>query len=87
MATKKKSRGRPALTAKEKKERAQRTKVSFLMNPYQLAVLESWMADQEIIEGRTFSRSQASLHLVMSRLVKGLTKPEIDLIVEKHQNK
>ena len=87
MATKKKSRGRPALTAKEKKERAQRTKISFEMNPYQLAVLESWMADQEIIEGRNYSRSRACLHLVMSRLVKGLTKPEIDLIVEKHQNK
>jgi hypothetical protein len=87
MATKKRSRGRPALTAKEKKERSQRTKISFEMNPYQLAILESWMADQELIEGRSFSRSQASLHLVMSRLVKGLTKPEIDQIVEKQQSK
>jgi len=87
MAAKKKSRGRPALTTKEKKERAARTKIAFEMNPYQLAILESWMSDQELIEGRSFSRSQATLHLVMSRLVKGLSKSEIDQIVENHQNK
>jgi len=87
MATKKRGRGRPKLTAKEKKERAQRTKISFEMNPYQLAILESWIDDQELTEGRSFSRSQASLHLIMSRLVKGMKKPEIDAIVEKHQSK
>jgi hypothetical protein len=86
MATKKRA-GRPSLTAKEKKERAKRVKIQFELNPYQLAIMESWMEEQELIEGRSFSRAQAATHLIMSRLVKGLSKSEIDQIVENHQNK
>ncbi len=82
MATKKRSRGRPKLTVAEKRQRDQQTKVSIMMNPYQLAILESWIDDQEILEGRGFSRAQAVLHLTMSHLIKGLSKDERDKIVQ-----
>jgi hypothetical protein len=83
MATKKRA-GRPSLSAAQKRERAKRVKIQFELNPYQLAILESWMTEQELIEGRSFSRAQAATHLIMSRLVKGKSKDEIDAIVESH---
>lgn len=36
----KRGRGRPKLTPSEQLERAQRTKISFLMNPYQMEMLQ-----------------------------------------------
>jgi hypothetical protein len=87
MATKKRSRGRPKLSTSEKREREQRTKISFELNPYQLAILESWMNDREIIEGRSFSKAQACLHLCMTTLIKGMKKPEIDKVVQDWQKR
>jgi len=82
MATKRRQRGRPKLTQAQMKERKLRTKISFEMNPYQLAILESWIDDQELLEGRGFSRSQAGLHLTMTALVKGKSKSSMDEIVK-----
>ena len=36
----KRGRGRPKLTLSEQLEREQRTKISFLMNPYQMEMLQ-----------------------------------------------
>jgi hypothetical protein len=79
----KRGRGRPALTEEEKAERSERTKVSFYMNPYQLALLENYMEEQELLEGRRHTRSSACLHLVISKLRGTMTKSEMDSIVEK----
>ena len=79
----KKGRGRPKLTPEQEAERAERSKVSFFMNPYQLALLENWIQEQEILEGRRYTRSAAALHLVVSKLRGSMSKDEMDSIVEK----
>ena len=92
MATKKKTskkepvkrgRGRPKLTPEQEAARAERTKVSFFMNPYQLALLDNWIQEQELLEGRKHSRSSACIHLVVSKLRGDMTKAEMDSVVEK----
>lgn len=92
MATKKKTskkqpvkrgRGRPPLTKEQLAAREERTKVAFHMNPYQLALLDNWIEEQELLEGRRYTRASAGLHLVISKLRGDKSKEDMDAIVEK----
>ena len=80
MATKKRSRGRPKLSVAERRARSDRTKISFEMTPYQVAILESWMDDSIQLGGLKHSKASACLKLVMDSLVNGREKPEMDKV-------
>lgn len=81
MATKKKV-GRPRLTADQKKQRAELTKVSIMLNSYQLALVEDWIEKDALTKQKPMSRKDAVLHLVMSRLTHNadglIPKEELD---------
>jgi hypothetical protein len=67
MATKKKM-GRPKLTAAQKKERTEQTKVSIMLNPFQLGLLEDWIQKDGLLKTKPMTRKDAVLYLMMSRL-------------------
>lgn len=67
MATKKKM-GRPKLSAAELKERSEQTKVSIMLNPFQLGLLEDWIQKDGLLKNKPMTRKDAVLYLMMSRL-------------------
>jgi len=72
MATKKKrSAGRPRLTAKQKSERSKRVRIAFDMRPEQVEVLDQWINENQILTmtGRDWSRSSAVNYLVMKAIM------------------
>ena len=72
MATKKKrSAGRPKLTAKQKSERSKRVRIAFDMRPEQVEVLDQWINENQILTmtGRSWSRASAVNYLVMKSIM------------------
>ena len=70
-AEKKRSVGRPKLTAKEKKERSKRVRIAFDMRPEQVELLDQWIEDNQILTmtGRDWSRASAVNYLVMKSIL------------------
>jgi hypothetical protein len=61
-------RGRPKLTEEQKAKREKMTKVAFMLEPAELALLDNFIEMQKFAEGKRFTRASAGRHLVISRL-------------------
>jgi hypothetical protein len=72
--TKKRTAGRPKLTAKQREMRAKNVRIAFDMPPKQVEVLEKWIAENDVslMTGRGWSRAGAVNFLVMKAIQLGI---------------
>jgi len=72
--TKKRSAGRPKLTAQQREMRAKKVRIAFDMPPKQVEVLEKWIAENDVslMTGREWSRAAAVNFLVMKAIQQGV---------------